>query len=57
VKIAKPAFERHQIFRSSNSNHFMSQVLTFHPGALEAPVELVCALCMAVGLWIGDGGN
>lgn len=55
VKIARAAFERQEPFRSANTNHFMTQVLTFRPEAREAPVELVTALCTAVGLWNGDG--
>lgn len=55
VKIARPAFERQEPFRSSNVNHFMTQVLTFRPEVREASVELVQALCIAVGLWSGTG--
>jgi phage terminase large subunit-like protein len=51
VKLAKPAFERQVPFRSSNTNHFMSQVLSFRPEAREAPAEFVAALCIGVGLW------
>jgi phage terminase large subunit-like protein len=52
VKIARLAFERQEPFRSSNVNHFLTQVLTFRPEAREAPVELVAALCTGVGLWM-----
>lgn len=55
VKIAKPAFEREIAFRSSNSNHLLTQLRRFSPEARDVPVELVAALCIGVGLWIGDG--
>jgi hypothetical protein len=55
VTIARPAFERQVPFRSSNTNHFLSQVLAFRPEARDTPVELVTALCTGVGLWSGDG--
>jgi phage terminase large subunit-like protein len=54
VKIACPAFEAKMAYRSSDSNHLMTQLRTFSPETREAPVELVAALCTAVGLWNGE---
>jgi len=51
VKIARPAHERQEPFRNSDTNHFMSQLLSFRPEAREQPAELVAALCTGVGLW------
>jgi predicted phage terminase large subunit-like protein len=55
VKLARPAFEREEAFRSANANHLLTQLRKFAPEARDAPVELVTALCMGVGLWNGDG--
>jgi phage terminase large subunit-like protein len=55
VKLARPAFEREEAFRSSSGNHLLMQLRKFDPAARDAPVELVTALCMGVGLWNGDG--
>jgi phage terminase large subunit-like protein len=57
VKLGRPAFERQTVFRSSNTNHFLTQLLTFRPEAREAPVELVTALCIGVGLWKGSSSG
>jgi predicted phage terminase large subunit-like protein len=53
VKLARPAFEREEAFRSANANHFLTQLRKFSPEARDAPVELVTALCTAVSLWNG----
>lgn len=55
VKLARPAFEREEAFRSSNGNHLLTQLRKFDPAARDAPTELIVALCMGVGLWNGDG--
>jgi predicted phage terminase large subunit-like protein len=54
VKLARPAFEREEAFRSSHANHFLTQLRKFSPEARDAPVELVTALCIGVGLWNGN---
>ena len=53
VKMARPAFERQEPFRATNTNHFTTQLLTFRPEAPEQPAELMAALCTGVGLWEG----
>jgi hypothetical protein len=55
VKLARPAFEREEPFRSNTGNHLLMQLRKFDPVSRDAPVELVTALCMGVGLWNGDG--
>jgi predicted phage terminase large subunit-like protein len=55
VKLARPAFEREEAFRANTGNHLLTQLRKFDPVSRDAPVELVVALCMAVGLWGGDG--
>ena len=55
VKIAKQAHERQTAFRSSNNNHFLTQVLTFRPEARDTPAELVTALCIGIDNWSGVG--
>jgi predicted phage terminase large subunit-like protein len=55
VKLARPAFEREEAFRSSTGNHLLMQLRKFAPEARDQPVELIVGLCMGVGLWGGDG--
>jgi predicted phage terminase large subunit-like protein len=55
VKLAGPAFEREEAFRANTGNHLLTQLRKFDPVSRDAPVELVTALCMGVGLWSGDG--
>jgi hypothetical protein len=53
VKLLRSAFERKMVHRSANTNHFLSQVLTYRPEARDTPVELVAALTTAVNLFEG----
>lgn len=53
VKLSRVAFEHQLIHRNTSTNHLLSQILGYRPGARDAPRELVAAFCIGVGVWTG----
>jgi hypothetical protein len=51
VKIAQAAYAKRTTHRSTTGNHFVSQVLSYRPGAKGAAQELVAAFVLGVEPW------
>jgi phage terminase large subunit len=51
VKIAQAPYSKQTTHRSTTGNHFVSQVLSYRPGAKDTPQELVAAFLLGVEHW------